>query len=57
MILGAPNVGPERRQAFGNRVRRCTGDLAFGKTVRIRVRDADRYGRPVGEVILPDGKI
>ena len=32
------------------------GGLAFGKTVTVRVRGVDRYGRTVGQVILPDGR-
>src|SRR5215472_18830537 len=31
-------------------------DLAFGKTVTVRVRDIDRYKRTVAEIILPDGR-
>ena len=29
---------------------------AFGREVKAVVRDTDRYGRTVGEVILPDGR-
>ncbi len=29
----------------------------FGKTVTVNVLDVDRYGRTVGEVILPDGQV
>jgi micrococcal nuclease len=47
---------PERRQAFGTRARQFTSSLAFGKEVSVRVRDKDRYGRTVADVILPDGK-
>jgi endonuclease YncB( thermonuclease family) len=47
---------PESRQAFGTRAKQFTGDLAFGKTVTVRVRDIDRYKRTVAEIILPDGK-
>lgn len=33
------------------------GDIGFGfrKEVEVRVLDTDRYGRLVGEVVLPDG--
>jgi len=41
---------PERGQPFGRRARRAPSDLAFGKAVRVVVRDADRYGRSVGRV-------
>jgi micrococcal nuclease len=46
---------PERRQAFGTVARQFTGDTVFGKDVTVKVRDRDRYGRTVGEVILPSG--
>jgi micrococcal nuclease len=47
---------PEKRQPFGTRARQFTGELAFGKDVKVIVRDVDRYGRTVGDVILPDGR-
>ncbi len=47
---------PERRQAFGNRAKQFTSNLVFAKTVTVQVLDRDRYGRTVGEVLLPDGR-
>ena len=47
---------PERCQAFGTRARQFTSSLAFGKEVTVKVKDKDRYGRTVADVILPDGK-
>ncbi|AKQ47468.1 hypothetical protein TH63_03430 [Rufibacter radiotolerans] len=47
---------PEKNQAFGERARQFTSDQAFGKFVQLVVRDIDRYGRTVGEIILPDGR-
>jgi len=47
---------PESRQAFGTRAKQFTSQLAFGREVKVVVRDTDRYGRTVGEVILPDGR-
>jgi endonuclease YncB( thermonuclease family) len=47
---------PERRQDFGAAARRLTGSLAANRTVTVRVKDVDSYGRTVGEVILPDGR-
>ncbi len=47
---------PEGRQPFGSRAKQFTSSLAFGKRVKVIVRDHDRYGRTVAEVILPDGK-
>ena len=46
---------PEKRQPFGTRAKRYTSEMAFGKEVTVRVKTTDRYGRIVGEVILPDG--
>ncbi len=47
---------PESKQAFGTRAKQFTGDLAFGQTVTVRVRDIDRYKRAVAEIILPNGR-
>ncbi len=47
---------PEKRQAFGNRAKQYTSKLVFGKTVTVQFVDRDRYGRPVGVVLLPDGR-
>jgi micrococcal nuclease len=47
---------PERQQPFGTRARQYTGELAFNQVVTVLVRDTDRYGRMVGEVLLPDGR-
>jgi micrococcal nuclease len=47
---------PEKAQAFGTRARQFASDLVFGQTVTVRVRDVDRYGRLVGEVMLSDGR-
>ncbi len=48
---------PEKRQPFGNRAKQFASALVFGKTVTVNVLDVDRYGRTVGEVILPDGQV
>ena len=48
---------PEKKQPFGTRARQLTGQLAFHQVVTVRVKDRDRYGRTVGEVVLPDGKV
>jgi endonuclease YncB( thermonuclease family) len=47
---------PEKAQAFGTQARKLTGDLAFQQVVTVVIRDTDRYGRGVGEVLLPDGR-
>lgn len=46
---------PETGQDFGARAKQEASALAFGKTVTVRLRDTDRYGRTVADVILPDG--
>ncbi|MGH2362606.1 MAG: thermonuclease family protein [bacterium] len=47
---------PEKRQPFGNRAKQLTSALAFGESVTIVGGSRDRYGRTIGEVILPDGR-
>ena len=47
---------PEKRQAYSNASKRHLSNLAFGKRVMVLVRDTDRYGRTVAEIILPDGR-
>ena len=46
---------PEKKQPYGTRAKRYTSEMAFGNEVEIRIKTTDRYGRIVGEVILPDG--
>ena len=46
---------PEKDQPYGQKSKQFTSDLCFGKVVTVRMRDKDRYGRIVGEVILADG--
>src|SRR5262249_48224820 len=47
---------PEKAQGFGTQARKFTGDLVFQRDVTVVVRDTDRYGRLVGDVLLPDGR-
>ena len=47
---------PEKRQPFGTKAKQFTSEHAFGKDVTVIVKDTDKYGRTVAEVILPDGK-
>ena len=46
---------PERRQPFSNVSRNFTRQLAFDRTVTVKVHDVDRYGRLVARV-TSDGK-
>jgi endonuclease YncB( thermonuclease family) len=47
---------PESHQAFGNKAKQATSDLAFGKTVTVQAKGKDRYQRTLADIILPDGK-
>ena len=47
---------PEKGQAFGNKAKQFVSAMAYGKEVKVEVRDRDRYGRTVADVILPDGR-
>src|SRR5215475_7442225 len=47
---------PEKAQAFGTQARKFTSDLAFQRDVTVQIHATDRYGRLVGEVLLPDGR-
>ena len=46
---------PEKKQPYGTKAKRFTSDRAFRNEVTIYVKDYDRYGRIVGEAILPRG--
>lgn len=41
---------PELGQAWSQRSRELLASLCFGKTVRVRVLDTDKYGRELGDV-------
>lgn len=47
---------PEQAQAFGTKARQLTGELAFQREVTVVIHATDRYGRLVGEVLLPGGR-
>ena len=47
---------PEGGQPYGKVAKRYASDLSYGRLVEVRTKDVDRYGRVVGEVILPGGK-
>ncbi|HTF19442.1 MAG TPA: thermonuclease family protein [Chryseolinea sp.] len=46
---------PERGQAFNKRAKAFVDSLVSGRTIRVVVRDKDRYGRTVGDAYLSDG--
>jgi micrococcal nuclease len=47
---------PEKKQDFGTQAKNFTSGLASGKYVTLISKGSDRYGRTIGEIILPDGK-
>ena len=47
---------PEKNQDFGTQAKNFTSQLAFGKYVKLNDKGKDRYGRTIGEIILPDGR-
>ena len=47
---------PEAGQAYGKRAKQFALELAAQKLVTVAVVEKDRYGRSVGDVILPDGR-
>ena len=48
---------PEKRQPYGTRAKELVASLTLGKTVTVHTTGRDRYGRLLGEVVLPDGRI
>jgi micrococcal nuclease len=46
---------PEKGQAYGQRAKHATFDLAFDKDVTIQTHGKDKYQRTLGDVLLPDG--
>ena len=52
---------PAQRSIFSGAerltVQQLTSELAFGKTVTVRPFGKDRYGRVLGDVVLPDGRV
>lgn len=47
---------PEKRQAFGQKAKQAASSMAFGKQVSIATQGHDKYGRTIGNVIMPDGR-
>lgn len=56
--IDCPEISHGRKpgQPFGQNAKRFTSDMCFGKVVEVDDKTHDRYGRMVGEVILPDGR-
>ena len=47
---------PEMGQAYGRKAKQYVIEIAAGKIVKVQATGKDRYGRTLGNVILPDGK-
>ncbi len=48
---------PEIAQPFGRPAKRFLNDLTLNKIVRVNYTLVDKYGRLIGDVFLPDGKM
>ena len=46
---------PEKGQAYGQKAKHAASDLVFGKEVTLHTFGKDKYGRTIGDVLLPDG--
>jgi micrococcal nuclease len=49
--IDAPDIG----QAFSKRAKQFTSDMVYGKTVEVKTKHKDQYGRTVG-IVTVDGK-
>jgi endonuclease YncB( thermonuclease family) len=47
---------PELHQAYGQKAKQATSQLAAGKTVTVQSTGTDKYGRTLANIILPDGR-
>ena len=47
---------PEKAQPYGHKAKEAASALVFGKDVTLQTHGADKYGRTIGDVILPDGR-
>lgn len=47
---------PEKGMPHGQKAKQFVLNLTANKVVSVYVNDTDRYGRSIGEIILPDGK-
>jgi endonuclease YncB( thermonuclease family) len=48
---------PEMGQPFGRNAKQAASKYVFGKSVRVEVKDVDRYGRLVGRVRVQGGSL
>ena len=48
---------PELYQPFGQTAKLLTVEMALHKHVTVRIRGLDKYGRSLGDVAFPDGRV
>lgn len=48
---------PEKNQDYGTAAKKFTSQMVFGATVTVEYRGEDRYGRTLGWVVAPDGRV
>lgn len=48
---------PEKNQDFGQKSKKFLSEKVFGKVVKVRFKEIDRYGRIVGKIIVDDIEI
>lgn len=46
---------PEKGQAYGQKAKHAASALVFGKEITLQTHGKDKYGRTIGDVLLPDG--
>jgi endonuclease YncB( thermonuclease family) len=46
---------PEKGQAYGKRAKQAASELVFDKDVTLPTSGKEKYGRTIGNVILPEG--
>jgi len=48
---------PEPKQPFGMKAKEFTETQVFGKEIQVEYKATDFYGRLIGSVVLPQGKV
>jgi micrococcal nuclease len=47
---------PEKSQAFGAKAKQFTSGLVYDRTVKVKEKEFDRYGRTIADIYLIDGR-
>ena len=48
-------ICPEKKQPYGQAAKKYVLEIAAHEIVKVEAKTKDRYGRTIGEVILPNG--